>query len=159
MQIVRTIPGKTYCLAFSVGDAADGCIGSMIVDAYAAQKTLKVTYESNGTGGFKKAVLKFLAIGNRTRIAFLSSNYHMMFDGTLCGPVIDDVLLLSIRNPGRRLCWVNSENELWCVYFKFHALSCTSVGKIASLRFFSKVRKHYRWIRRIYIYFFYIMEQ
>ncbi|XP_078168967.1 BIIDXI-like protein At5g11420 [Carex rostrata] len=102
-QIVRTIPGKTYGLTFSVGDAADGCIGYMMVDVYAARGTLKVAYESNGTGGSKKANLRFMANGNKTRVTFLSSNYHMKSDGSLCGPVIDDVLLLSVRNPGRRL--------------------------------------------------------
>jgi hypothetical protein len=75
----------------------------MMVDAYAARRTLQVTYTSNGTGGFKKAVFKFVANGNRTRVVFLSSNYHMKFDGSLCGPVIDDVSLLSVRNPGRIL--------------------------------------------------------
>ncbi|KAJ3704180.1 hypothetical protein LUZ61_007885 [Rhynchospora tenuis] len=102
-QVVRTIPGKTYALTFSVGDAADGCVGYMMVEVYADRGYLKVPYESNGTGGFKKAIMKFVATGNRTRVVFLSSNYHMKFDGSLCGPVIDDVLLLSVRNPGRRL--------------------------------------------------------
>ncbi|KAJ4821356.1 hypothetical protein LUZ62_033922 [Rhynchospora pubera] len=102
-QVVRTIPGKTYALTFSVGDAADGCVGYMMVEVYADPGNLKVPYESNGTGGFKKAILKFVETANRTRVVFLSSNYHMKFDGSLCGPVIDDVLLLSVHNPGRRL--------------------------------------------------------
>ncbi|KAJ4821354.1 hypothetical protein LUZ62_033920 [Rhynchospora pubera] len=102
-QIVRTTPGKTYSLTFYVGDAADGCIGSMMVEVYADQGMVDVPYESNGTGGFKKAVLQFVATGNRTRVVFLSSYYHMKFDGSLCGPVVDDVLLLSVRNPGRKV--------------------------------------------------------
>ena len=75
----------------------------MMVEVYAGQGMMDVPYESNGTGGFKKAVLKFVATDNRTRIFFLSSYYHMTFDGSLCGPVIDDVLLLSVRNPGKKL--------------------------------------------------------
>ncbi|KAJ4768630.1 hypothetical protein LUZ62_079005 [Rhynchospora pubera] len=102
-QVVRTIPGKIYSLTFSVGDAADGCIGSMMVEVYADRGMVDVPYESNGTGGSKKAVLQFIATGNKTRVVFLSSNYHMKFDGSLCGPVIDDVLLLSVRNPGRKV--------------------------------------------------------
>ncbi|XP_078168319.1 BIIDXI-like protein At5g11420 isoform X3 [Carex rostrata] len=102
-QVVRTILGKTYSLTFSVSDAADGCIGSMMVEAYADRGMVDVPYESNGIGGHKKAGLQFVATGNRTRVVFLSNNYHMKFDGSLCGPVIDDVLLLSVRNPGRKL--------------------------------------------------------
>jgi hypothetical protein len=86
-----------------VGDEADGCIGSMMVEAYAGQGIVDVPYESNGTGEFKKAVLKFVATKSRTHIVFLSSFYHMKFDGSLCGPVVDDVLLLSVRNLDRKL--------------------------------------------------------
>lgn len=64
---------------------------------------MKVSYESSGTGGFKKAVLQFTATGNKSRVVFLSSYYHMKFDGSLCGPVIDDVLLVSAHHLGRRL--------------------------------------------------------
>ncbi|XP_078169154.1 protein BIIDXI-like isoform X1 [Carex rostrata] len=92
-QIVETTPGKNYSLTFLVGDAADGCIGYMLVEVYAGRETSRVPYESNGTGGFQKAFLQFEAPGNTTHIVFLSSNYHMKFDGSLCGPVIDDVWL------------------------------------------------------------------
>ncbi|KAF3334939.1 hypothetical protein FCM35_KLT21543 [Carex littledalei] len=102
-QVVRTVPGKTYSLTFLVGDAADGCVGPMIVEAFAARGTVKVPYESKGTGGFKKAVLRFVATGVRTRVVFLSTYYHMKTDGSMCGPVIDDVMLLSLRNPSRKL--------------------------------------------------------
>ncbi|XP_004301445.1 PREDICTED: uncharacterized protein LOC101291836 [Fragaria vesca subsp. vesca] len=66
-QIVRTIHGKTYMLTFSVGDASNSCEGSMIVEAFAGRDTIKVPYESKGKGGFKRAVLKFRAVGPRTR--------------------------------------------------------------------------------------------
>ncbi|KAJ4768632.1 hypothetical protein LUZ62_079007 [Rhynchospora pubera] len=92
-QVVSTTPGKNYSLTFSVGDAGDSCIGYMMVEAYADRGIVRVPYESNGTGGFKKADLQFVATGNTTRVVFLSSNYHMKFDGSLCGPVIDDVML------------------------------------------------------------------
>ena len=96
-QTVRTIPGKIYSLTFSVGDAANSCEGSMLVEAYAAKGNVKVPYESKGKGGFKRGVLRFTAISERTRVVFLSSYYHSKVDGSLCGPVVDDVVLLSVR--------------------------------------------------------------
>ncbi|XVE98574.1 hypothetical protein REPUB_Repub03eG0117800 [Reevesia pubescens] len=98
-QIVRTIIGKTYRLSFSVGDANNSCSGSLVVEAFAGKDTLKVPYESKGTGGFKRAALIFNAVSNRTRIMFLSTFYTMRSDdfSSLCGPVVDDVKLLSIR--------------------------------------------------------------
>jgi hypothetical protein len=66
---------------------------------------VKVPYESKGTGGYKRAVLDFTAIANSTRVVFQSTFYHMKADGTLCGPVIDDASLVSLRKKpaGRRL--------------------------------------------------------
>ncbi|XP_028779293.1 uncharacterized protein LOC114747689 [Neltuma alba] len=100
-QVVRTIPGKTYVLSFAVGDANNACEGSMIVEAYAGKDTVKVPYESKGKGGYKRAVLKFVAVSTRTRIMFLSTFYTMRSDdfSSLCGPVVDDVKLLSLRKP------------------------------------------------------------
>ncbi|KAE8056408.1 hypothetical protein FH972_013183 [Carpinus fangiana] len=102
-QVARTIPGKTYILSFAVGDASNSCEGSMIVEAFAGRNTVKVPYESKGKGGFKRAVLKFVAVSPRTRVMFLSTFYTMRSDdfSSLCGPVLDDVKLLSVRNPRR----------------------------------------------------------
>ncbi|KAK4277143.1 hypothetical protein QN277_015185 [Acacia crassicarpa] len=100
-QVVRTIPGKTYVLSFAVGDANNACEGSMIVEGFAGKDTIKVPYESKGKGGYKRAALKFVAVSTRTRIMFLSTFYTMRSDdsSSLCGPVIDDVKLLSLRKP------------------------------------------------------------
>lgn len=98
-QITRTIPGKTYDLTFSVGDASNTCEGSMVVEAFAGRDTIKVPYESKGKGGFKRAVLRFRAVSTRTRVLFYSTFYTMRTDASLCGPVIDDVKLLSVRYP------------------------------------------------------------
>jgi hypothetical protein len=65
-----------------------------------------VAYESKGTGGSKKAVLPFHATSDRTRIMFYSSYYNMRSDdlSSLCGPVLDNVLVVSVRSPsGKRL--------------------------------------------------------
>lgn len=98
-QVVTTIPGKLYVLTFSVGDANNKCEGSMMVEAFAGKETVKVPYQSNGKGGFKRAKLSFKAVSTRTRIMFLSSFYTMTSDntGSLCGPVVDDMMLLSVR--------------------------------------------------------------
>ncbi|CDP04798.1 unnamed protein product [Coffea canephora] len=100
-QVARTIIGKTYTLTFLVGDASNSCEGSMIVEAYAGIVTVKIPYTSQGKGGYKPAVLHFVATTNRTRIMFFSTYYHTRSDdnASLCGPVIDDVKLLSVRNP------------------------------------------------------------
>lgn len=100
-QVARTIPGKVYVLSFSVGDASNSCEGSMVVEAFAGRDTVKVPYESKGTGGYKRAVLRFVATSTRTRIMFYSTFYTMRSDdfSSLCGPVLDDVKLLSLRKP------------------------------------------------------------
>ncbi|GMI93862.1 DUF642 L-GalL responsive gene 2 [Hibiscus trionum] len=98
-QIVKTTIGRTYALTFAVGDASNGCEGPMMVEAFAGKNTVKVSYESKGKGGFKAGVLKFRAESTRTRIMFYSTYYTMRSDnsGSLCGPVLDDVKLLSVR--------------------------------------------------------------
>ncbi|PSR96045.1 Allergen Act d like [Actinidia chinensis var. chinensis] len=100
-QVVKTTKGKVYDLTFSLGDASNLCEGSMEVEAFAGKVTLRVPYESKGKGGFKQARLRFVAVSDRTRVRFLSSFYTMKNDnsGSLCGPVIDDVKLLGVRNP------------------------------------------------------------
>lgn len=97
VQEVITVPGRSYRLFFSVGDAGDGCKDGMVVDAYAARENLQMRYESLGVGGHRRAEVGFVAVGNRTRVVFQSLNYHMKPDGTLCGPVLDDVSLVSVR--------------------------------------------------------------
>ncbi|CAN1828222.1 Protein DUF642 L-GALACTONO-1,4-LACTONE-RESPONSIVE GENE 2 [Linum perenne] len=75
----------------------------MLVEAFAGRETLKVPYSSGGKGGFKRAVLRFVATSARTRVMFYSSFYHMRSDdfSSLCGPVVDDVKLLSVRGRPR----------------------------------------------------------
>ncbi|KAL5827357.1 hypothetical protein ACOSQ3_019199 [Xanthoceras sorbifolium] len=92
-QTLRTTPKTTYTLTFTVGDAKNGCHGSMMVEAFAAKETLKVPFESKGKGEFKTASFKFKAEEPRTRITFYSSYYHTKadFSGSLCGPVLDNV--------------------------------------------------------------------
>ncbi|PKI71154.1 uncharacterized protein LOC116199549 [Punica granatum] len=99
-QVVRTNPGRVYVLSFAVGDAKNSCKGQLAVEAYAGKESTKVFYTSKGTGGFGRAKLRFRAISTHTRVMFLSSIYTMTSDntGSLCGPVIDDVKLVSVRS-------------------------------------------------------------
>ncbi|XP_068652523.1 protein TEEBE-like [Aristolochia californica] len=92
-QVLRTIPGTTYNLSFVVGDAKNGCHGSMLVEAFAGDKTVKVPYISTGKGGYKAASLVFKAATARTRITFFSSYYHTKVNdfGSLCGPILDQL--------------------------------------------------------------------
>ncbi|GMN50067.1 hypothetical protein TIFTF001_019235 [Ficus carica] len=100
-QIVRTQPGKEYVLTFVVGDAKNGCEGSLAVEAFAGKNTVKVDHVSTGKGESVPGKLRFKATNYRTRIMFFSSVYTMTSDhsGTLCGPILDDVKLISVRNP------------------------------------------------------------
>ena len=98
-QIIRTVPNKFYLLSFALGDARNGCHGSMTIEAFAARKTIKVSFTSTGIGGSKTAILKFQALSNRTRITFYSPNYHTKLHdyGHICGPVLDDVIVFPLK--------------------------------------------------------------
>ncbi|KAL6903620.1 hypothetical protein ACP4OV_004433 [Aristida adscensionis] len=98
VQNVTTVPGQPCRLEFSVGDAGDGCVGSMSVQAYAARGSVRVPYESQGKGGYGRGALEFTAVANQTRVAFVSMAYTMKPDGTLCGPVVDDASLVCTSN-------------------------------------------------------------
>ncbi|XP_062183651.1 BIIDXI-like protein At5g11420 [Phragmites australis] len=104
VQEVSTLTDRTYKLSFSVGDAANGCNQPLVVKAYAARSSLEVTYVSQGMGGSKRAELEFAAVSNLTRVVFQSMNHYMKPDGTLCGPVVDDISLVSVhKHAARRL--------------------------------------------------------
>ncbi|KDP26060.1 hypothetical protein JCGZ_21093 [Jatropha curcas] len=98
-QVIRTVANKFYNLTFTIGDAKNGCHGSMVVEAFAAKETLKVPFESQSKGEFKTASFKFQAISNRTRITFYSANYHTKLHdfGHMCGPILDNVSVFPIR--------------------------------------------------------------
>lgn len=92
-QVIRTVPDKSYNLSFVVGDAKNGCHGTMLVEAFAGNSTVKVPYTSSGKGGYTVGTLKFKATAARMRITFFSSYYHMSVHDSvsLCGPVVDQV--------------------------------------------------------------------
>ncbi|XP_027356767.1 uncharacterized protein LOC113866077 [Abrus precatorius] len=94
-QILRTVPNKVYNMKFTIGDAKNGCHGSMMIEAFAAKDTLKVSFKSEGEGKFKTVSFMFRAVANETRITFYSSFYHTSVHdyGSLCGPVLDQVIV------------------------------------------------------------------
>jgi hypothetical protein len=102
LQEVPTAPGRWCRLSFSVGDAGDGCAEPLGVEAYAARAAARVQYESRGTGGSRRASLEFAAAANVARVVFQSLNHHVKPDGMLCGPVLDDVALVSVRRRAAR---------------------------------------------------------
>ncbi|XP_057790116.1 protein DUF642 L-GALACTONO-1,4-LACTONE-RESPONSIVE GENE 2-like [Salvia miltiorrhiza] len=99
-QIIRTIPNKTYTLSFVIGDGRNGCHGSMMVEAFAAQEAMKAAFKSQGKGNFSTYSFQFTAEKNRTRLTFFSSFYHTKINdaGTLCGPVLDQVRVFPTAN-------------------------------------------------------------
>ena len=97
-QVISTMPNRAYNLSLAVGDAQNGCHGSMLVEAFAGNVTQKVPFESAGKGAFKAASFRFVASGARTRLTFYSSYYHTkVSDGvSLCGPVLDQVKVVPL---------------------------------------------------------------
>ncbi|KAE8801546.1 hypothetical protein D1007_22870 [Hordeum vulgare] len=105
VQEVAVVPGRSYRLRFSVGDAGNGCAASpMSVQVATSYGGKRVSYDSRGTGGHVRDALEFKAEGNSTRVVFYSTGYHTTSDssGTLCGPVVDDVSLVGVPHPHAR---------------------------------------------------------
>ncbi|KAK6933829.1 protein of unknown function DUF642 [Dillenia turbinata] len=98
-QVIRTNPNKFYNLTFTIGDAKNGCHGTMMVEAFAAKDTFEVHFKSQGKGMFKTVSSKIQAIKSRKRITFYSSFYHTRIDdfGSLCGPVLDQVIVFPLH--------------------------------------------------------------
>ncbi|XP_022896606.1 uncharacterized protein LOC111410484 [Olea europaea var. sylvestris] len=96
-QIIRTVPNKVYNISFTVGDAKNGCHGSMMIEAFAAKVTMKAPFKSEGKGKFQTFRFQFKAESFRTRLTFFSSFYHTKVNdfGTLCGPVLDEVIVIA----------------------------------------------------------------
>ncbi|PAN38867.1 hypothetical protein PAHAL_7G203100 [Panicum hallii] len=102
VQDVVTVPGRPYRLEFSAGDAGNGCAGAMTVQAYAGRGSVRVPYQSQGKGGHTRGAIEFTAVANQTRVVFVSMAYNMKPEGTLCGPVVDDVSLVCTRKHAAR---------------------------------------------------------
>ncbi|KAL7134164.1 hypothetical protein ABFS83_11G008500 [Erythranthe nasuta] len=99
-QIISTEINKWYNLTFTIGDAKNGCSGTMAVEAFAGRNSVKVEFTSHGKGWFKTGSLKFQAVSERTRITFYSPFYHTRLHdfSHICGPVLDDVKVVPVAN-------------------------------------------------------------
>ncbi|XP_051140414.1 uncharacterized protein LOC127257909 [Andrographis paniculata] len=95
-QYIRTTIGKWYNLSFTIGDAKNGCNGTMSVQAFAGKSNVTVKFTSRGKGSFKMASLRFRAVKESTRIVFYSPFYHTRLHDfwSVCGPVLDDVKVI-----------------------------------------------------------------
>ncbi|RYR32129.1 hypothetical protein Ahy_B01g057114 isoform D [Arachis hypogaea] len=62
------------------------------------EERVKVPFKSEGKGNFRTVSFKFKAVAPRTRLTFYSSFYHTRIDdyGSLCGPVLDQVIVFSV---------------------------------------------------------------
>ncbi|KAK6280381.1 hypothetical protein POUND7_020648 [Theobroma cacao] len=92
---VTLTAGSAYSLEFTLGDANNACEGDFIVEVRAESVVQNFTVQSNGTGSAQKSSMKFEAGSRATRISFFSYTTSQTKDGIFCGPVVDDVLLLS----------------------------------------------------------------
>ncbi|KAK7261894.1 hypothetical protein RIF29_28218 [Crotalaria pallida] len=96
-QVVITKIRKDYELTFVVGDGKDACKGSMLLEVFAGKDSVQVPYKSKGKGRFIRRKLRFKAVSTRTNIRITSIVSVWKKDGTICGPIIDDVKLLPIH--------------------------------------------------------------
>ncbi|KAI3417921.1 uncharacterized protein J3R85_014053 [Psidium guajava] len=87
---------SSYTLEFMLGDGNDSCVGDLEVRAQAGSVLQNYTIQSKGTGSAQKFSLKFKADSSdtgTTPISFVSYASSQTKDGTLCGPVVDNVVL------------------------------------------------------------------
>ncbi|KAK8607322.1 hypothetical protein V6N13_053063 [Hibiscus sabdariffa] len=96
---VSLAQGSAYNLDFTLGDANNACEGDFIVEVQAGSVVQNFTITSNGTGSAKKSSIKFEAVSSATPISFSSFTSSQTKDGIFCGPVVDDVVLLSSNSP------------------------------------------------------------
>ncbi|CAA6661367.1 unnamed protein product [Spirodela intermedia] len=97
-QMVETTPGKQYSLSFALGSAGDSCQLPMAVMAFAGDQAQNVHYSPTGNLTYQSSSLNFTATAERSRVAFYSVYYNTRSDdrSSLCGPVVDDVRVLSL---------------------------------------------------------------
>ncbi|XP_017605997.1 protein DUF642 L-GALACTONO-1,4-LACTONE-RESPONSIVE GENE 2 [Gossypium arboreum] len=92
---VTLAEGSAYNLEFTLGDANNACEGDFIVEVRAGSVAQNFTIRSNGTGSVEKSLIKFKAGSRATPISFSSFTTSQTKDGIFCGPVVDNVVLLS----------------------------------------------------------------
>ncbi|XP_017635698.1 protein DUF642 L-GALACTONO-1,4-LACTONE-RESPONSIVE GENE 2 [Gossypium arboreum] len=101
---VTLAKGSAYNLEFTLGDANNACEGDFIVEVRAGSVAQNFTIRSDGTGSAEKSSIKFEVDSNATTpISFSSFTTSQTKDGIFCGPVVDDVVLLSLSSNSLRI--------------------------------------------------------
>ncbi|XP_057774913.1 protein DUF642 L-GALACTONO-1,4-LACTONE-RESPONSIVE GENE 2-like [Salvia miltiorrhiza] len=93
---------NSYTLNFTVGDANDSCAADLVVHVRVGASVWEFRVKSNGTGSAFRHSVGFRA--EASSLVFYSYEETVSGDGALCGPVLDDVIL--VASFGERL-------ELW----------------------------------------------
>ncbi|KAL0364321.1 UNVERIFIED_CONTAM: hypothetical protein Sangu_0529700 [Sesamum angustifolium] len=95
----------SYMLNFTMGDANDSCVGDFILYVQTGVDVHNFTMRSNGTGSASRHSVRFKADPSReTSIRFYSFNETKASDGVLCGPVLDNVVLVGSHGDRIELC-------------------------------------------------------
>ncbi|XP_020968485.1 casein kinase II subunit alpha-like isoform X1 [Arachis ipaensis] len=106
LDIVRDQQSKTPSLIFEYVNNTDFKVLYPTLSDYdiryyiyeLLKERVKVPFKSEGKGNFRTVSFKFKAVAPRTRLIFYSSFYHTRIDdyGSLCGPVLDQVIVFSV---------------------------------------------------------------
>ncbi|XP_072064381.1 uncharacterized protein [Arachis hypogaea] len=106
LDIVRDQQSKTPSLIFEYVNNTDFKVLYPTLSDYdiryyiyeLLKERVKVPFKSEGKGNFRTVSFKFKAVAPRTRLTFYSSFYHTRIDdyGSLCGPVLDQVIVFSV---------------------------------------------------------------
>ncbi|KAL0335975.1 UNVERIFIED_CONTAM: hypothetical protein Sradi_4809400 [Sesamum radiatum] len=95
----------SYTLNFTMGDTNDSCVGDFILYVQTGVDVHNFTMRSNGTGSASRHSVRFKAEPSReTSIRFYSFNETKASDGVLCGPVLDNVVLVGSHGDRIELC-------------------------------------------------------
>ncbi|XP_022752229.1 uncharacterized protein LOC111300925 [Durio zibethinus] len=86
-------------VTLTAGDANSACEGDFTVEVRAGSIIQNFSVRSNGTGSAHKSSMKFEPGSHPTPLSFISYTTSQTKNGIFCGPVVDDVVLLSSYGP------------------------------------------------------------
>ncbi|KAL0385364.1 UNVERIFIED_CONTAM: hypothetical protein Sradi_2930700 [Sesamum radiatum] len=107
IQVDLKLPttSTSYTVNFTMGDANDSCVGDFIVYVQTGADVHNFTMRSNGTGSASRHSISFKAeSSSETYIRFYSFNETRASDGVLCGPVLDNIVLVGSHGERIELC-------------------------------------------------------
>ncbi|KAG8365892.1 hypothetical protein BUALT_Bualt17G0019200 [Buddleja alternifolia] len=96
MDLTFPVDNLSYTLNFTIGDANDSCVGDLMLYVQIGNEVHNFTTRSIGTGSAFHHFIAFKAVPTvQTSIIFYSFDETGRSDGVLCGPVLDNVVLLA----------------------------------------------------------------